>query len=224
MAAPSAITNPSRSTSKGRLAVAGSSLRPDRTPIIAKAPNVSGANGASAPPAMATSTMPARIACAAWPMAIAPDAQEFALPYGRTADALVDRHVRCRRSAEDRRRQRRRDRAHAAGNVGLVLFLAEGDAAQRRSDPDPGACRIARGPRPARVVGGHPRGHHGQLAEPVQASGPLPIEVVGRAEVVNLGRHSRGEGRRVEAVDRRAPPMRCGGRRPRARPRRGRSA
>ncbi len=47
---------------------------------MAKAPKVSGASGASAPPAMATSTMPARIAWAAWPMAIAPDAQEFALP------------------------------------------------------------------------------------------------------------------------------------------------
>ena len=46
----------------------------------AKAPNVSGASGASAPPARARSTVPSRMAWKAWPMAIAPDAQELALP------------------------------------------------------------------------------------------------------------------------------------------------
>ena len=74
------MTNPSRPASNGRLAVEGSSLRVDSTPIIANAPNVSGASGASAPPATATSTVPSRTAWNAWPMATAPDAHELALP------------------------------------------------------------------------------------------------------------------------------------------------
>ena len=47
---------------------------------MAKAPKVSGASGASAPPARAASTVPARIAWKACPIAIAPEAHEFALP------------------------------------------------------------------------------------------------------------------------------------------------
>ena len=80
IAAASPMTKPSRSRSKGRDAVDGSSLRCDRTLIMANAPNVSGASGASAPPASATSTVPARIAASACPIAVAPDAHEFAFP------------------------------------------------------------------------------------------------------------------------------------------------
>ena len=63
--AASDITNPSRPTSNGREAVAGSSLRAERTRIMAKAPSVSGAKGASAPPASAMSTLPSRMAWSA---------------------------------------------------------------------------------------------------------------------------------------------------------------
>ncbi len=74
------MTKPSRSRSNGRLAVEGSSLRDERTRMRANAPKVSGASGASAPPASATSTEPSRTAWKACPMAVAPDAHEFALP------------------------------------------------------------------------------------------------------------------------------------------------
>jgi hypothetical protein len=63
-------------------------LRCDSTLIIAKAPKVSGASGASAPPASATSTVPSRTASKAWPMATAPEAHEFALP---TAGPVIPR-------------------------------------------------------------------------------------------------------------------------------------
>ncbi len=47
---------------------------------MANAPKVRGASGASAPPARAASTTPSRTAWNAWPMAMAPEAHELALP------------------------------------------------------------------------------------------------------------------------------------------------
>ena len=107
---------------------------------MAKAPRVSGASGASAPPATATSTIPERTAWKACPMAIAPDAHELAFPTAGPRTAQVDRHVARPGAPEDGRGERGRDRADATEHVRRVLLLAEGDAAQRRPDPDPGAA------------------------------------------------------------------------------------
>ena len=60
---------------KGRDAFSGSSLRVDIARISANAPKVSGASGASAPPAIITSAYPSRICRNASPIAIVPDAQ-----------------------------------------------------------------------------------------------------------------------------------------------------
>src|SRR5690606_30969886 len=73
------MTNPSRSRSKGRLDVAGSSLRVLRTRIHVKAPKTSGESGASAPPASITGTRPSWIIRAASPIATIPAAQELPL-------------------------------------------------------------------------------------------------------------------------------------------------
>ena len=56
--------------------------------MSANAPKVSGARGASAPPARAASTVPSRMAWNAWPIAIAPEAHEFELP---TAGPVIPR-------------------------------------------------------------------------------------------------------------------------------------
>ncbi len=74
-AAPSPITNPSRPASKGREAVAGSSLRVDMARMMANAPKQSGASGVSTPPASTTSASPVRMARHASPSAMAPEAQ-----------------------------------------------------------------------------------------------------------------------------------------------------
>ena len=55
------MTNPSRSLSNGRLAVAGSSLRSDRAFMLAKLATARGVIAASAPPAIITSAWPFRI-------------------------------------------------------------------------------------------------------------------------------------------------------------------
>ena len=67
-------TNPSRVRSKGREALSGSSLRRERARAAAKAASIEGTIGASAPPAIATSTIPSRIIRAASPTEWAPEA------------------------------------------------------------------------------------------------------------------------------------------------------
>ena len=79
IAPPSAMTKPSRSRSKGRDAVAGSSLRRESTRMISKAPKVSGASGASTPPASIASARPSRMRRVASPIAMVPEAHELAL-------------------------------------------------------------------------------------------------------------------------------------------------
>src|SRR2546430_11493789 len=72
------MTNPSREASKGRDARAGSSLRVLIARMMLNAANVSGASGASAPPASITSARPSRTVWKASPTAIVPDAQLIA--------------------------------------------------------------------------------------------------------------------------------------------------
>ncbi len=67
--APSPITRPERSRENGRHA-SGLSTRSASHPFMKP-----GAMEASQPPVMATSTTPARIMCAAWPIAWLADAQ-----------------------------------------------------------------------------------------------------------------------------------------------------
>jgi hypothetical protein len=75
MPAPSAMTKPSRPRSKGRLAVAGSSLRRDRLRITAKPATAMGSMQASDPPAMITSAPSSRMQRQASPMLWLPAAQ-----------------------------------------------------------------------------------------------------------------------------------------------------
>src|SRR5881397_395127 len=72
------MTNPSRPASNGRDARAGSSLRVLIARMMLNAAYVSGASGASAPPASMTSARPSRTAWKASPTAIVPDAQLIA--------------------------------------------------------------------------------------------------------------------------------------------------
>ncbi len=76
--APSPITNPSRSTSNGREASSGSSLRVDSVVMRQKAEMVIGVITASAPPAMTTSAEPSRIMRTPSPMAFDEVAQAVA--------------------------------------------------------------------------------------------------------------------------------------------------
>ena len=73
------MTNPSRWRSKGRLARHGSSSAADIALMSAKEPNVSGASGASTPPASMSGVWPSRTRRKASPIAIAPEAQELLL-------------------------------------------------------------------------------------------------------------------------------------------------
>jgi len=72
---PSPITNPSRSASKGRLAVFGSSLRVDNAPITLIPATANGMIAASDPPARTTSACPRLIISADSPTALVPVAQ-----------------------------------------------------------------------------------------------------------------------------------------------------
>src|SRR5713101_6859027 len=69
-----ASTNPSRSLSNGRLAVAGSSLRSESAFMLAKLATATGVIAASAPPAMTMSASSLRISCMPFPSACADDA------------------------------------------------------------------------------------------------------------------------------------------------------
>ena len=74
------MTKPSRAASNGRAAVAGVSFEPDDSArMMSNAPNASGLSGTSAPPAIAASIWPDRMASSASPNATAPDAHEFAV-------------------------------------------------------------------------------------------------------------------------------------------------
>ena len=72
------MTKPSRSTSNGREADAGSSWRPDSAPMRAKAAMAIGTTTASAPPASTTSEVPSRMSRAPSPTAWLPAAQAVA--------------------------------------------------------------------------------------------------------------------------------------------------
>src|SRR4030066_1077936 len=69
IAAPSPMTNPSRSLSNGRDALAGSPLRVERAFIAQNPPSPMGVMVASDPPAITASQTPRRIASNASPMA-----------------------------------------------------------------------------------------------------------------------------------------------------------
>src|SRR5438552_2983665 len=71
MPAPSPITKPSRSLSKGRLAAAGASLRVESAFITEKPPMPNGVIADSAPPAIWASVSPMRIDFHASPIACA---------------------------------------------------------------------------------------------------------------------------------------------------------
>ncbi len=74
------MTKPSRPASNGRQAIAGLSLAPaDSARMMSNAPNASGLNGTSTPPATAASIRPVRMSSSADPSATAPEAQEFAV-------------------------------------------------------------------------------------------------------------------------------------------------
>ena len=76
--APSPITNPSRSLSNGRLAVAGSSLRKDRALALANPATPRGVIADSAPPHTIASALPSCSSRKASPMALEPAAQAVA--------------------------------------------------------------------------------------------------------------------------------------------------
>ena len=79
MPAPSPITKPSRSLSKGRLARVGSSLRVESARMAANPPTDMAVTAASAPPAIITSASPCRIMRTESPMALALVAQAVAV-------------------------------------------------------------------------------------------------------------------------------------------------
>ena len=73
------MTNPSRSLSKGRLALSGSSLRLDSARMAANPPTESGVTAASDPPAMITSASPCMIMRTESPIEFADVAQAVAV-------------------------------------------------------------------------------------------------------------------------------------------------
>jgi hypothetical protein len=83
-------------------------------------------------------------------------------------------------------------------NVGTVLGLAEGYAAERTTEVATdavGELLYAQ----AGIVDGLLGARDGKLGKPVEAPCAASRQIVGRVEVVDLGGQARPEGRRVEA-------------------------
>ena len=130
------MTKPSRSRSNGRLARCGSSLRVDIALMTVNAPKTSGESGASTPPASAARTSPRAMARNASPIATVPDAHEFPLATVGPREAELDRNVARRRAAEHRDRKQRSDGRQPALAKHVVLFVGEGEPAERRTEVD----------------------------------------------------------------------------------------
>ena len=79
MPAPSPMTKPSRSLSKGRLARVGSSLRVESARMAANPPTAMEVTAASLPPAIMASASPCRIMRTESPMELALVAQAVAV-------------------------------------------------------------------------------------------------------------------------------------------------
>ena len=171
---------------------------------MSNAPNASGLSGTSAPPAIAASISPARIA----PTRLADrDGARRARVRGRqdrAADSERDPQVGRGRAAEHGQGERRADRPDPALQVALVLLLGIGDPAECAADEDPDPLRLGSTGAPgrqARVRQGLSAGDEAELAEPIELAGGLRVHVVERLEVVDLGRDLRAERRRVESID-----------------------
>ena len=109
MPAPSPMTKPSRSASKGRSAFCGSSLRVDSAFMASKPPMPSGVMVASVPPAIIASASPRWMIREASPMAWSPvahaDTIDVVGALGAVADGdVAGRHVRDDHRDEEGRR------------------------------------------------------------------------------------------------------------------------
>ena len=178
MAAPSPITKPSRSTSKGLLAFLGSSLCLDRARSELNPATAMGQMGASAPPARTMSASSRRSISSAWPMASAPlehddTAQKFR-PMGPGGHGdLGGCHVRQHHGNEEGGNP-----AGAFLPEDVVLLGERHDAADTAADDgrDPEGVHLAGSKLglPQRLLGRHRR----ELGEPVHPAGFLFLHVV----------------------------------------------
>ena len=173
-------------------------LRQD--PDHGEGPWVSGASGASAPPATATSTIPERTAWNAWPMATAPDAQELALP---SAGPRMPRSIATLLAPAPPKTAVASVGATARTpqHIGRVLLLAEGDIGA-----EPIQTPVRPSDRSASVKAGlADRAMRAAATESWLNRSSRRAAFASRwsleHEVIDLGRDARREGRGVEAVD-----------------------
>ena len=204
MAEPSAITNPSRSRSNGRLARCGSSFRVDIAFIVENAPNDSGASGASAPPAERDA--------------------HVAAGDSRGTHRRSRRHPRrtsssLRRSDHERRTRERRwpsptrrtptSRAGAAPRANLCCGTPHAALPRKRGRRAPIRSRRPRRPRCARRsrsrrhVEREPRRRDGELTVTVRPPQLFAADERTRIEIVDLRRDLRRAIARIETGQRR---------------------
>src|SRR5207247_780509 len=161
-AAPSAITKPSRSRSKGRQARAGSSLRVDMARITSNAPKMRGD---------------------------CPRAAAVGVGARGSREPELDGDVARRRPAEHRQGQRWSYLFDAFAQEDLVLLLGKRAAPQRASHETSTAIAVLVFQVQAGIAHCLAGGRHRELREAVQALYPLRVHVGERDTVTNHGGH-----------------------------------
>ena len=150
MPAPSPITKPSRSLSKGREAFSGSSLRVESARIAQKPPTPSGVIAASEPPAIMTSASPRWMRRKESPTAWAPLAHAVAVAeFGPLAPVRIETQPEARLTIAAGMKNGLILRGPAL-EEGLVLALDGGEAADAAADEDAHPSGLGTGPRRTR--------------------------------------------------------------------------
>ena len=139
------MTNPSRSASKGRLALSGSSFRRESARMAPKPPMPTFVIPASVPPANITSARPSRIASIASPIAMFEAAHAVHSRRERAARAELHRDPGGAHVRDDRRDRERVDPVGAARRCSVVVAVLEAlEPADAGGDRDTGPLGLGR--------------------------------------------------------------------------------
>ena len=202
MPAPSPITKPSRSRSKGREARTGSSLRVDSARMAAKPPTPSGVMAASLPPAIMASASPALDEPERVPHRMRARRAGRARRRVGTLRTGPDRDPARRQVDDGGGDEERADLARSVLEQRLVLALDCRESADPAADVDPGLLRVRGVDDEPGILERHVSGRHGELDEPVHLLDVLLLHPLQRIETLDLGREAGRVLRRVEERDR----------------------
>ena len=192
MPAPSPMTKPSRSLSKGREAFSGASLRVLSARIEQKPPTPSGVIAASEPPAIIASASPRWMRRKESPTAWAPLAQAVRGGGVRSLGPGPDRDP-ARGEVDDRGGdEERADPAGPALEEGLVLALDGGEPADPAADEDAHPSRLGRVHGECGVLHREVGGGDRELDEAVDLLDVLLLDPGERVEALHLAGEAGG--------------------------------